>query len=199
MKKIRSILSVALALFSAGCISVLPEPKHAPARYDVALPADPAAESTKASEQPGAIYVVGRVRTSEEALGRDIRTIDLETGRTGILPDGQLARSPEAIIGSFLRARLATRHPSAIVCDETVAPRGGKRTTIKAWIERFRLEKKHGAWSFTAHIRFFTESPDGSVTLTDATPSVPVVPADGIRPTAAETVAAISQALASIE
>ncbi len=199
MKNLNAILPVAFALLAAGCISVLPEPKHAPARYDVTLPAAPDTASAPTSEQSGAIYVVGRVRTSEEALGRDIRTIDLGTGRAGILPDGQLARSPEAIIGSFLRARLAARHPGAIVCDETVAPRDGKRTTTKAWIERFRLEKKNGAWSFTLHIRFFTEAADGSVTVTGATPFIPVVPADGIRPTAAETVAAIAQALASIK
>ena len=200
MKHASTLVPVATALLLAGCISVIPEQKHAVPRYDVSLPdASPAPTATAEKAAAPAAFVSGRVRASDEASGRAIRTADLATGRTGILTDGELARTPEAIVGAFLRNRLSARHPGAIVCDASVAPRTGAKTTTEAWIERFRLEKKDGAWTFVAHIRFFTESPDGALTVRDATPSVPIETADDARPTAAEAVRAMSKALASIE
>ena len=187
-------LPVILALACAGCISVLPEPKDAAPRYDVALPEVPAAAAPAPDAAPARILVVGKVRAAEEASGREIRTADLETGRTGRLSDGELALAPEAIVGAFLRARLSAAHPGAIVCDASVAPHAGARTTISAWIERFRLEKREGGWFFTVRLRVLAEAPDGSVAVTDAAQSVPVA-AEGSRPTAAETVRAISQAI----
>ena len=187
-------LPALLALACAGCISVLPEPKDAAPRYDVALPEVPAAPAPDAAPAPARILVVGKVRAAEEASGRAIRTADLETGRTGRLSDGELALAPEAIVGAFLRARLSAAHPGAIVCDASVAPHAGARTTFSAWIERFRLEKREGAWFFTVRLRVLAEAPDGSVAVTDAAQSVPVA-AEGSRPTAAETVRAISKAV----
>ena len=81
-------LPALLALACAGCISVLPEPKDAAPRYDVALPEAPAAAPETV---PARILVIGKVRAAEEASGRAIRTADLETGRTGRLSDGELA------------------------------------------------------------------------------------------------------------
>ena len=188
-------LPALLALACAGCISVLPEPKDAAPRYDVALPEVPAAAAPEAA--PARILVVGKVRAAEEASGRAIRTADLETGRTGRLSDGELALAPEAIVGAFLRARLSAAHPGAIVCDASVAPHAGARTTFSAWIERFRLEKREGAWFFTIRLRVLAEAPDGTVAVTDAAQSVPVA-AEGSRPTAAETVRAISKAIAEL-
>ena len=185
-------LPALLALACAGCISVLPEPKDAAPRYDVALPEVPAAAAPEAA--PARILVIGKVRAAEEASGRAIRTADLETGRTGRLSDGELALAPEAIVGAFLRARLSAAHPGAIVCDASVAPHAGDRTTFGAWIERFRLEKREGAWFFTVRLRVLAEAPDGSVAVADAAQSVPVA-AEGSRPTAAETVRAISKAI----
>ena len=120
-------LPALLALACAGCISVLPEPKDAAPRYDVALPEVPAtaAAAPEAAPAPARILVVGKVRAAEEASGREIRTADLETGRTGRLSDGELALAPEAIVGAFLRARLSAAHPGAIVCDASVAPHAG--------------------------------------------------------------------------
>lgn len=188
-------LPALLALACAGCISVLPEPKDAAPRYDVALPEVPAAAAPEAA--PACILVVGKVRAAEEASGRSIRTADLETGRTGRLPDGELALTPEAIVGAFLRARLSAAHPGAVVCDASVAPHAGARTTFSAWIERFRLEKREGAWFFTVRLRVLAEAPDGSVAVADAAQSVPVA-AECSRPTAAETVRAISKAIAEL-
>ena len=185
-------LPALLALACAGCISVLPEPKDAAPRYDVALPEVPAAAAPETV--PARILVIGKVRAAEEASGRAIRTADLETGRTGRLPDGELALTPEAIVGAFLRARLSAAHPGAVVCDASVAPHAGARTTFGAWIERFRLEKREGAWFFTVRLRVLAEAPDGTVAVTDAAQSVPVA-AEGSRPTAAETVRAISKAI----
>ncbi|MBQ6926370.1 MAG: hypothetical protein IJQ73_17170, partial [Kiritimatiellae bacterium] len=71
-------LPALLALACAGCISVLPEPKDAAPRYDVALPEAPAAAPETV---PARILVIGKVRAAEEASGRAIRTADLETGR----------------------------------------------------------------------------------------------------------------------
>ena len=189
-------LPALLALACAGCISVLPEPKDAAPRYDVALPEVPAAAAPapEAAPAPARILVVGKVRAAEEASGRAIRTADLETGRTGRLSDGELALAPEAIVGAFLRARLSAAHPDAIVCDASVAPHAGARTTFGAWIERFRLEKREDGWFFTVRLRVLAEAPDGSVAVTDAAQSVPVA-AEGSRPTAAETVRAISKAI----
>ena len=187
-------LPALLALACAGCISVLPEPKDAAPRYDVALPEVPAAAAPEAAPAPARLLVVGKVRAAEEASGRAIRTADLETGRTGRLSDGELALAPEAIVGAFLRARLSAAHPGAIVCNDSVAPHAGARTTISAWIERFRLEKREGAWFFTVRLRVLAEAPDGSVAVADAAQSVPVA-AEGSRPTAAETVRAISKAI----
>lgn len=185
-------LPALLALACAGCISVLPEPKDAAPRYDVALPEVPAAAAPEAA--PARILVVGKVRAAEEASGRAIRTADLETGRTGRLSDGELALAPEAIVGAFLRARLSAAHPGAIVCDASVAPHAGERTTFGAWIERFRLEKREDGWFFAVRLRVLAETPDGSVAVADAAQSVPVA-AEGSRPTAAETVRAISKAI----
>ena len=200
MKHASTLIPVAATLLLAGCISVIPEQKHAVPRYDVSLPdAPPASAAVGDKAATPAVFVSGRVRASDEALGRAIRTADLTTGKTGILTDGELARTPEAIVGAFLRNRLSARHPGAIVCDASVAPRQGAKTTMEAWIERFRLEKKDGAWSFVAHIRFFTESPDGTMKVLEATPSVPIETADDARPTAADAVRAMSKALASIE
>ena len=188
-------LPALLALACAGCISVLPEPKDAAPRYDVALPEVPAAApAPDAAPAPARILVVGKVRAAEEASGRAIRTADLETGRTGRLSDGELALAPEAIVGAFLRARLSAAHPGAIVCDASVAPHAGDRTTFGAWIERFRLEKREDGWFFTVRLRVLAEAPDGSVAVTDAAQSVPVA-AEGSRPTAAETARAISKAI----
>ena len=187
-------LPALLALACAGCISVLPEPKDAAPRYDVALPEAPAAAAPEAAPAPTRILVIGKVRAAEETSGRAIRTADLETGRTGRLSDGELALAPEAIVGEFLRARLSAAHPGAIVCDASVAPHAGDRTTFGAWIERFRLEKREGAWFFTVRLRVLAEAPDGSVAVTDAAQSVPVA-AEGSRPTAAETARAISKAI----
>ena len=187
-------LPALLALACAGCISVLPEPKDAAPRYDVALPEVPAAAAPAPDAAPARIFVVGKVRAAEEASGRAIRTADLETGRTGRLSDGELALAPEAIVGAFLRARLSAAHPGAVVCDASVAPHAGDRTTFGAWIERFRLEKREGGWFFTVRLRVLAEAPDGSVAVTDAAQSVPVA-AEGSRPTAAETVRAISKAI----
>ena len=198
MTKLTTALPILLALLSAGCISVLPEAKDAPPRYDVALPDAPGTSSTKDASDSGRLFIVGRVRASDEASGHAIRTADLETGRTGRLTDGELALSSEAVLGAFLRARLAKRHPGAIVCDASVAPRTGARTTVDAWIERFRLEKRNEAWFFTARIRILTSAPDGSVTVEDASPSVPVPTAKGARPTAVEAVQAISKALVAL-
>jgi hypothetical protein len=184
-------LPALLALACAGCISVLPEPKDAAPRYDVALPEVPAAAPEAA---PARILVVGKVRAAEEASGRAIRTADLETGRTGRLSDGELALTPEAIVGAFLRARLSAAHPGAIVCDASVAPHAGARTTFGTWIERFRLEKREDGWFFTVRLRVLAEAPDGSVAVANAAQSVPVA-AEGSRPTAAETVRAISKAI----
>jgi hypothetical protein len=200
MNTVKNIIPITAALLLAGCISVLPEQKHAVPRYEVSLPdahTASAAVSNKATSTT--IFVSGRVRATDEASGRFLRTADLETGKTGILTDGELSRTPEAIVGSFLRNRLSARHPGAIVCDASIAPRSGAKTTTEAWIERFRLEKKDGTWSFVAHIRFFTESPDGTMTVLDATPAIPIPTENGARPTAADTVLAISKALASIE
>ncbi len=197
MKNAKTFIPVAIALLLAGCISVLPDNKHAVPRYDVALPDAPG--SADILPAASSFFVIGRVRSSDEATGRVIRAIDMETGRIGILRDGELARTPEAIVGAFLRNRLSARHPGAIVCDASVAPRQGAKTTTEAWIERFRLEKKDGAWSFVAHIRFFTESPDGTLKVLEASPSVPIETADDARPTAADAVGAMSKALASIE
>ena len=183
-----------LALACAGCISVLPEPKDAAPRSDVALPEVPDAAAPEAAPAPARILVIGKVRAAEEASGRAIRTADLETGRTGRLSDGELALAPEAIVGAFLRARLSAAHPGAIVCDASVAPHAGDRTTFGAWIERFRLEKREDGWFFTVRLRVLAEAPDGSVAVADAAQSVPVA-AEGSRPTAAETVRAISQAI----
>ena len=200
MKYVSTLIPVAATLLLAGCISVIPEQKHAVPRYDVSLPdAPPASAAIGDKAATPAVFVAGRVRASDEALGRAIRTADLTTGKTGILTDGELARTPEAIVGAFLRNRLSARHPGSIVCDASVAPRQGAKTTTEAWIERFRLEKKDGAWSFVAHIRFFTESPDGTMKMLEATPSVPIETADDARPTAADAVRAMSKALASIE
>ena len=199
MKHVSTLIPVAATLLLAGCISVIPEQKHAVPRYDVSLPDAPASAATGDKAATPAVFVSGRVRASDEALGRAIRTADLTTGKTGILTDGELARTPEAIVGAFLRNRLSARHPGAIVCDAAVAPRQGAKTTTEAWIERFRLEKKDGAWSFVAHIRFFTESPDGTMKVLEASPSVPIETADDARPTAADAVRAMSKALASIE
>ncbi len=200
MKYVSTLIPVAATLLLAGCISVIPEQKHAMPRYDISLPdAPPASAATGDKAATPAIFVSGRVRASDEALGRAIRTADLTTGKTGILTDGELARTPEAIVGAFLRNRLSARHPDAIVCDASVAPRQGAKTTTEAWIERFRLEKKDGAWSFVARIRFFTESPDGTMKVLEASPSVPVETADDARPTAADAVRAMSMAFASIE
>ena len=200
MKHVSTLIPVAATLLLAGCISVIPEQKHAVPRYDVSLPdAPPASAATGDKAATPAVFVSGRVRASDEALGRAIRTADLTTGKTGILTDGELARTPEAIVGAFLRNRLSARHPGAIVCDASVAPRQGAKTTTEAWIERFRLEKKDGAWSFVAHIRFFTESPDGTMKMLEASPSVPIETADDARPTAADAVRAMSKALASID
>ena len=200
MKHARTLIPVAATLLLAGCISVIPEQKHAMPRYDVSLPdAPPASAAPGDKAATPAVFVSGRVRASDEALGRAIRTADLTTGKTGILTDGELARTPEAIVGAFLRNRLSARHPGAIVCDASVAPRQGAKTTTEAWIERFRLEKKDGAWSFVAHISFFTESPDGTMKVLEASPSVPIETADDARPTAADAVRAMSKALASIE
>ena len=200
MKHARTLIPVAATLLLAGCISVIPEQKHAVPRYDVSLPdAPPASAATGDKVATPAVFISGRVRASDEALGRAIRTADLTTGKTGILTDGELARTPEAIVGAFLRNRLSARHPGAIVCDASVAPRQGAKTTTEAWIERFRLEKKDGAWSFVAHIRFFTESSDGTMKVLEATPSVPIETSDDARPTAADAVRAMSKALASIE
>ena len=192
-------LPALLALACAGCISVLPEPKDAAPRYDVALPEVPAAAPAAAVPEaaPARILVIGKVRAAEEASGRAIRTADLETGLTGRLSDGELALTPEAIVGAFLRARLSAAHPGAVVCDASVAPHTGARTTFSAWIERFRLEKREGAWFFTVRLRVLAEAPDGSVAVTDAAQSVPVA-AEGSRPTAAETVRAISKAIAEL-
>ena len=186
-------LPALLALACAGCISVLPEPKDAAPRYDVALPEAPAPAAAPEAA-PARILVVGKVRAAEEASGRAIRTADLETGRTGRLSDGELALAPEAIVGAFLRARLSAAHPGAVVCDASVAPHAGARTMFSAWIERFRLEKREGGWFFTVRLRVLAEAPDGSVAVTDAAQSVPVA-AEGSRPTAAETVRAISKAI----
>ncbi len=200
MKHACTLIPVAATLLLAGCISVIPEQKHAVPRYDVSLPDAPhAAAATGDKTATPAVFVSGRVRASDEALGRAIRTADLTTGKTGILTDGELARTPEAIVGAFLRNRLSARHPGAIVCDASVAPRQGAKTTTEAWIERFRLEKKDGAWSFVARIRFFTETPDGTMKVLEASPSVPIETADDARPTAADAVRAMSKALASIE
>ena len=188
-------LPALFALACAGCISVLPEPKDAAPRYDVALPEVPAAAAPEAA--PARILVIGKVRAAEEASGRAIRTADLETGRTGRLSDGELALAPEAIVGAFLRARLSAAHPGAIVCDASVAPHAGARTTFSAWIERFRLEKREDGWFFAVRLRVLAEGPDGSVAVADAAQSVPVA-AEGSRPTAAETVRAISQAFAEL-
>ena len=187
-------LPALLALACAGCISVLPEPKDAAPRYDVALPEVPAAAAPAPDAAPARIFVVGKVRAAEEASGRAIRTADLETGRTGRLSDGELALAPEAIVGAFLRARLSAAHPGAIVCDASVAPHAGDRTTFGAWIERFRLEKREDGWFFTVRLRVLAEAPDGSVAVADAAQSVPVA-AEGSRPSAAETVRAISKAI----
>ena len=189
-------LPALLALACAGCISVLPEPKDAAPRYDVALPEAPAPAAAPEAA-PARILVVGKVRAAEEASGRAIRTADLETGRTGRLSDGELALAPEAIVGAFLRARLSAAHPGAVVCDASVAPHAGARTMFSAWIERFRLEKREGGWFFTVRLRVLAEAPDGSVAVTDAAQSVPVA-AEGSRPTAAETVRAISKAIAEL-
>ena len=146
MKNAKTFIPVAIALLMAGCISVLPDNKHAVPRYDVSLPDAPgsagilsaarpeAAPPGSAGFQPAAssIFVIGRVRSSDEATGRVIRAIDLETGRIGILRDGELARTPEAIVGAFLRNRLSARHPGAIVCDAAVAPCQGAKTTTEA-------------------------------------------------------------------
>ena len=200
MKHVSTLIPVAATLLLAGCISVIPEQKHAVPRYDVSLPdAPPASAAIGDKAATPAVFVSGRVRASDEALGRAIRTADLTTGKTGILTDGELARTPEAIVGAFLRNRLSACHPGAIVCDASVAPRQGAKTTTEAWIERFRLEKKDGAWSFVAHIRFFTESPDGTMKVLEASPSIPIETADNARPTAADAVRAMSKALASIE
>ncbi len=197
MKNANTFIPVAIALLMAGCISVLPDNKHAVPRYDVALPDAPGSVGILPAA-PSSIFVIGRVRSSDEATGRVIRAIDLETGRIGILRDGELARTPEAIVGAFLRNRLAAYHPEAIVCDSSIAPRAGSKTTTDAWIERFRLEKKDDVWSFVAHIRFLIESPDGAVKVVDAAPSIPIPTVDGARPTASEAAHAISQALSSI-
>jgi hypothetical protein len=199
MKHARTLIPVAATLLLAGCISVIPEQKHAVPRYDVSLPDAPPAAATGDKAATPAVFVSGRVRASDEALGRAIRTADLTTGKTGILTDGELARTPEAIVGAFLRNRLSARHPGAIVCDASVAPRQGAKTTTEAWIERFRLEKKDGVWSFVARIRFFTETPDGTMKVLEASPSVPIETADDARPTAADAVRAMSKAFASIE
>ena len=200
MKQYNAIIPIAATFLLAGCISVIPEQKHAVPRYDVSLPAaapDSVATAEKAASP--ALFVTGRVRASDEASGRLIRTADMSTGRTGILTDGELARTPEAIVGAFLRARLAAAHPGDIVCDASVAPRSGDRTIVDAWIERFRLEKRDGTWCFTASIRIVSTAPDGSVTVVDAAPSIPVPTHDGARPTAAEATRAISSALALIK
>ena len=200
MKHANTLIPFATALLLAGCISVLPEQKHSVPHYDVSLPDAPRALAATADKAATpAVFVSGRVRASDEASGRAIRTADLTTGRTGILTDGELARTPEAIVGALLRNRLSARHPGAIVCDASVAPRQGAKTTTEAWIERFRLEKKDGAWMFVAHIRFFAESPDGTMKVLDATPAIPIPTENGARPTAADAVLAISKALASIE
>ncbi len=199
MKIAMKTLPALLALLCAGCISVLPEPKNAAPRFDVALPNAPAATGAGAVSAPQSVIVIGRIRSSEEAAGRAIRTVELATGRTGQLTDGELALSPEAIVGAFLRAGLSARHPDAIVCDASVAPRSGTRTTVDAWVERFRLEKHDASWFFTARIRILAERPDGTVTVADATPSVPVSTDKDARPTAAEAVQAISKALAKIQ
>lgn len=199
MKKAKTTIPAMLALLFAGCVSVLPESKKAAPRYDVALPDAPA--TTAEAIPPGSegIVVVGKVRASDAASGRLIRTADVETGRTGYLTDGELALSTEAVVGAFLRSRLAAVRPDAIVCDASVAPHSGARTTVDAWIERFRLEKSEGAWYFKAAIRIISVAPDGSVSVTDATPSVPVLTNGGARPTAEEATRAISSALASID
>ena len=144
MNTVKNIIPITAALLLAGCISVLPEQKHAVPRYEVSLPDAPAASAASNQATSGAIFVSGRVRATDEASGRFLRTADLETGKTGILTDGELSRTPEAIVGSFLRNRLSARHPGAIVCDASIAPRSGAKTTTEAWIERFRLEKKDG-------------------------------------------------------
>lgn len=193
MKNATKSLFALVAILCAGCVSVLPEPKSAPPRYDVALP-----EAPVAAQETGRIIVVGKVRASEEASGRSIRTADLETGRTGRLTDGELAQTPEAIVGAFLRAVLSASHPDAVVCDSSVAPHAAAKTTVDAWIERFRLEKRDGAWSFAVRIRILTEAPDGQVSVKDIAQSVPVPMADGARPAAADTARAISTALGAI-
>jgi hypothetical protein len=200
MKHDIAIIPVSAALILSGCISVLPKQRHAVPRYDVSIPEVPSASAaTGEKAATPAIFVLGRVRAADEASGRAIRTVDVPTGRTGILTDGELALSTEAIVGAFLRARLAAVHPDAIVCDASVAPRSGDRTTVDAWIERFRLEKREGAWFFKAAIRIVSVAPDGSITATDSTPSVLIPMNGGSRPTAEEAVRAISSALASIE
>ena len=199
MKTAKTTIPALLALLFAGCVSVFPESKKAAPRYDVALPDAPVATAKAIPPDSDNLVVVCRVRASDEATGRQIRTADVETGRTGYLTDGELALSTEAIVGAFLRARLAAVRPDAIVCDASVAPRSGARTTVDAWIERFRLEKSEGAWYFKAAIRIISVAPDGSVKVSDATPSVPVLTNGGARPTAAEATRAISSALASIE
>ena len=109
MKQYNAIIPIAAALLLAGCISVLPEQKHAVPRYDVSLPAAaPASAATAEKAAAPALFVTGRVRASDEASGRLIRTADMSTGRTGILTDGELARTPEAIVGAFLFLGAAT-------------------------------------------------------------------------------------------
>lgn len=197
MKAVVFPVPIAAALLLAGCVSVLPKPPPMVPKYSVELsPAAVPPPDSRAGE--GLLLVVGRVRAADDAVGTALRVVDLETGRAWRLRDGELAQSPEAILKSAIRANLTGRFPAALVCDASVAPHGGRRTTVEAWIEKFRLEKFGDAWAFSAEIVFTVESPEGGVTGGTIVAQAPVAVAEGaVRPTAATAAKAIADALSS--
>ena len=182
-----------LALAFSGCISVLPKHDHGLPQYTVSIPAaKPSMVAIDAA--PREIYLVGRVRTAPEAAGCALRTLDIATGLTGRLLDGELAYPPEVTIAAFLRAKLQHDHPEAFVCDGAVAPRNGNKTTVDAWIEKFRFQKENGMWSFNISVTLISETARGEVKTGTLATTVPIETGN-VRPTAPEAVDAISKAL----
>ena len=174
----------------AGCLSLFPDKRPPMSRYAVEVAA--ASQETAAAAN-GPLYAVGRVKASEAAAGRAMRTLRAATGRVGFLADGEFAQSPEAILRSALIRRLPALTGGATVCDGAMAPRGGSRVDVSAWIERFSLVESGGEWRFALEGFLYAEEGDGKMRAARMTLSRSLP--DGKTPTAEATAATVAEML----
>lgn len=194
-RPLAAALLLAVLLPAAGCVSSLVSPPSHTPRYLLAPPAPPAAFADALPAAP--VCVLGRVRAAEAASTTAICTFDAETGKTGILLDGEFALPPATALRPILRSWLAAAAADAQIFDASLAPRTAPRTTLEAWIETFALVKTPEGWTFRAALTLTFEAPDGTLTSLPLAASLPVS-ATAARPTAPQALAAATAALSSL-